>query len=168
MQPCNPGRMKADAAIAELETDLEKTKASLSRIREKSSRVADATANTVATVGGGAVGGWMASTYKGKSILGLKAETALGGAATAIGLFGYAGKNSEIVASFGEGVLAFDVGMRVYESTEKKKQGGTTAAAPANKPAGVAGEVGALPPTGGLITLQQLYDQARAMQGQGR
>ena len=159
--------MRTEAVVAELETDLERTKAALSRVREKTSKVADATAGTVATIGGGAVGGYLAANYADKTFLGLPPQTMLGAAATLVGVFGYAGKNSEIVAAFGEGTLAFDVGFRVFNNAQKKKQqqGQAAPVLPGAKVSGEVGAMAALPQGNGPITLEQLQAQFRAMQG---
>jgi hypothetical protein len=88
-------------------------KEAMARFRSKAKEKAEATVETAAVIGGGALAGYIEATYPDKEIAGINMGLAAGAVLTVVGMLGYAGKSSHIVGSLGEGALAYEAGRRV-------------------------------------------------------
>ena len=104
-------KSKADQMMSEIKKYKERT----SKLREKAKESAERTVESAATIGGGALGGYIHAEYGDKEYFGVEAQTVAGAVATIVGIMDLAGKQSSMVGALGEGILAYDLGRRVAE-----------------------------------------------------
>lgn len=106
-------RMSETRALA----TIDKQSAQLRSLREKAKEAAESTAATIAVFVGGAAGGYIEKKYGSGNTkwFGVDPGLAIGSALTVTGLMGWAGRSSDYIGSVGEGILAFEIGKRVYD-----------------------------------------------------
>ena len=102
------------------------------RAREKASEFAENSIDSVATIGGGALAGYAERKLKKddgtpRDLFGVKLGQAAGAALTLTGLMGWAGKQSRLVGSVGEGMLAYEAGRAVFNASAKGGSAGVGA-----------------------------------------
>jgi hypothetical protein len=83
------------------------------------------TVDIIAILGGGAVAGYIEANWGDKELVGLKYNVILGVGLVALGIFDMFGRQSHLVASVGEGMLAYVLGAKVHELQASATTSGT-------------------------------------------
>ena len=99
---------------------LDRAKKAAVSMRDKAEQAAEKSMGTLAIVGGGALGGFLDSRYP--TVWGVDTGWVAGGLLTAVGIFGVAGKHSDLISDAGAGVLAYEVGLRVAATAKVKPE----------------------------------------------
>lgn len=101
--------------LTEARGAVERLKNANKRLRDTISESVEGTVETAAVIGGGALGGYVQSEYPDKEVMGVNINLAAGAVLTVTGIMGWAGAQSNMVGSVGEGMLAYEAGRRVAE-----------------------------------------------------
>lgn len=101
--------------LTEARSAVERLKSANKRLRESISESVEGTVETAAVIGGGALGGYIQSEYPDKELMGVNINLVAGAALTVTGIMGWAGAQSNMVGSIGEGMLAYEAGRRVAD-----------------------------------------------------
>jgi predicted transcriptional regulator len=103
------------AIVKRQEKELHHKTLALSNLRAKMKEHAEQTVEVAATVGGGAIAGYLGVNYSSWQLAGIDAGMAVGAIATVVGLMGWAGNSSNVIGSLGTGMLAYEAGKKVAE-----------------------------------------------------
>lgn len=101
------------ATQAELMAKLSAARTTAIRAKAAMSEYTEKTVETVATIGGGALAGYIESEWPGKEVFGVNMGLAAGALLTVTGIMDWGGKQSVILGAAGEGMLAYEAGRRV-------------------------------------------------------
>lgn len=105
--------------LAKVQKALEKAQNRAATVAKKFREGAEETVERAVTVAGGAAGGVIDAKFEGKTLMGINPNMAIGGIATIVGIAGWAGKTSDMVGSFGVGVLAYEAGKAAKEAAKQ-------------------------------------------------
>jgi hypothetical protein len=149
------------ATTTELATALDRAESALSRARDRARAAAEETVEQLAVVAGGALGGYLDAEFGAQKIIGLSYPLALGGLLSVAGMFGWAGRQSNMVQAVGGGLLAWEGGKAVYKVRTQQQQ-----AAPPKVQGNAVGQLFGAPQ--GDLTAEELQRQYIAYQAANR
>jgi F0F1-type ATP synthase assembly protein I len=97
---------------------LDRSERRAARLRDQAKTAVEDAVATVATIGGGAVAGFLDARYYDTRPLGMGLPLLTGASATIVGLMGWAGRQSRFVGAVGSGLLTAETYKAVYQRSK--------------------------------------------------